>query len=73
MPRFSLRTLMVVIALLAIPLAYAGPYISRSRRGCYKPAIIGLSGVKSYDWAPAGFVDGYVWNRSSLEVLLSPV
>lgn len=57
---------MIGIALLAIPLPYLGKYVSRSSRGCYKPAVIGLSGVKSYNWAPEGFVEGYVWDPAAL-------
>ena len=31
----------------------------------YEPAVIGLGGVKWYDWAPAGFVSDFRWNEST--------
>lgn len=63
-PRFSLRLLFVAVTLFAIGSAYVGSYVSISTRGRYEPIVIGLGGVKWYDWAPEGFVEEYEWNTS---------
>ena len=47
--------------------AYVGSYVARSARGRYEPMVIGLGGVKWYDWAPEGFVgDGWEWNETQI-------
>jgi hypothetical protein len=51
---------------------YLGLYLILSLRGRYEPSVIGLGGVKSYRWAPQGFVDGFIWNRS-LELAFFPI
>ena len=63
--QFSLRTLFLAFALLAVGCAYIGSYVSRSIRGRYEPAVIGLNGVKSYAWAPEGFVADFQWNTET--------
>ena len=63
-PQFSLRFLLIAFTVLAIGMAYAGSYVSRSMRGRYEPDVIGLGGVKWYAWAPEGFVKEYQWNES---------
>ena len=63
--KYSLRSLMIVIALLSIAFAYVGSYVRRSSVGMYKPAVWGADGVKWYDWAPDGFVNGYHWNAAT--------
>ena len=44
--------------------SYVGSYMWRSERGRYEPASIGLNGVKSYGWAPKGFVTDFRWNHT---------
>lgn len=44
--------------------AYVGSYMWRTARGRYEPASIGLNGVKSYGWAPKGFVTDFQWNHT---------
>lgn len=44
--------------------AYGSDYLLRSLHGRFEPQSIGLSGVKSYAWAPRGFVHEYRWSRS---------
>jgi hypothetical protein len=51
---------------------YAGPYLFLSTHGKFEPAIIGLNGVKEYEWAPKGFVHGYKWNHT-LENIYFPL
>ena len=60
--QFSLRSLLLAFLVLGIGLAYGGSYVSRSVRGRYEPGCIGLGGVKSYEWAPQGFVTDFRWN-----------
>lgn len=43
--------------------AYIGSYLLLSLNGIYEPGSIGLNGVKSYSWAPRGFVTDYKWHR----------
>jgi hypothetical protein len=54
--------LLLAFALLGILLAYVGNYVARSLQGRYEPAVIGLGGVKWYDWAPKGFVTDLQWD-----------
>ena len=58
------------IPLLILLLIYIGSYVLLSSGGCYEPAVIGLDGVKAYDCAPRGFVDGYVWKRWPMIIYL---
>ena len=44
-------------------LVYVGSYIYASANGRFEPGIIGLNGVKCYEWAPKGFVHEFRWNR----------
>ena len=55
--------LSVLAGLAGLLFVYTGSYVALSACGCYKPAGIGLGGVKWYAWAPNGFVDGYKWKR----------
>ena len=64
-PQFSLRTLFILFVLLGAVFSYTGSYVARSLHGRYEPAVIGLGGVKWYDWAPAGFVTDFRWNASA--------
>ena len=67
-PRFGLRLLFVAMTLAGVVLAYVGSYVARSARGRYEPMVIGLGGVKWYDWAPAGFVEEYDWKWNDSHV-----
>ena len=60
------------IALVALLVIYVGTYLRLSVTGRYEPASIGLNGVKSYAWAPAGFVTDYKWN-SAPELIFVPL
>jgi hypothetical protein len=61
----STRNKVILWGLLAFALfSYIGSYVWRSERGRYEPAIIGLNGVKSYGWAPKGFVTDFRWNHT---------
>ena len=51
------RTVKKIIAVTAC--AYAGSYLVLSLEGRYEPALIGLMGVKTYKWAPKGFVTDF--------------
>ena len=55
---------MIVGALLLS--VYVGAYVVRSREGRFEPAAIGLSGVKWYRWAPAGFVTDFKWDQAQM-------
>ena len=57
----------VVLVLLAL---YVGSYLALSANGRYEPAAIGLNGVKSYGWAPYGFVKNYRWNSALIRTYL---
>ncbi len=46
---------------------YVGAYVVRSREGRFEPEAIGLSGVKWYRWAPAGFVTNFKWDHSQIK------
>jgi hypothetical protein len=52
-----------ILAFLSALCIYAGVYIGLSLNGRYEPACWGPSGVKWYEWAPAGFVRDYEWNE----------
>jgi hypothetical protein len=66
-PRFGLRLLFVAVTLACAVAAYVGSYVARSARGRYEPMVIGLNGVKWYDWAPEGFVgEGWKWNETQI-------
>lgn len=60
------------IVLLVLVVLYVGSYLGLSAAGRYEPASIGLNGVKSYGWAPHGFVTNYQWNRT-LEIVYLPL
>ena len=45
---------------------YFASYLILSLFGCFEPEAIGLNGVKSYAWAPKGFVHDFHWNRPLL-------
>ena len=45
---------------------YGVTYLALSTQGKYEPAIWGLGGVKSYGWAPRGFMADLRWRRSML-------
>jgi len=64
------RTLFAMFLSLAI--LYAGLYLTLSLGGRYEPATIGLSGVKSYMWAPRSFYEDMTWQRTP-EVLFLPL
>lgn len=53
----------VLVLLLGL---YIGSYLALSVTGRYEPATIGLGGVKSYGWAPCGFVSKYRWKQSMI-------
>jgi hypothetical protein len=54
----------IILTLLALLVIYLSSYLCLSLGGRYEPAGIGLNGVKSYNWAPRGFVTDYRWNRA---------
>jgi hypothetical protein len=62
----------VLLSLLTVALCYVVSYTCLSEFGRYEPASIGLAGVKSYWWAPAGFVKDYRY-RMSLFYLYLPL
>jgi hypothetical protein len=66
--RFSLRTRLSIVALLGGLFAYFGSYVLRSSQGRFEPAVIGLGGVKWYDWAPQGFVTDFRWDTRIVRV-----
>jgi len=47
--------------------------VARSSRGRYEPAVIGLGGVKWYDWAPQGFVTDFRWNNDLVRFYYYPL
>ena len=47
----------------SLTLVYISTYLLLSANGRFEPGIIGLNGVKAYDWAPKGFVHDFKWNR----------
>lgn len=59
--RFALKKVIasVVAALLG---CYVCSYWLLSLNGRFEPDVIGLNGVKSYGWAPAGFVTHFKWH-----------
>jgi hypothetical protein len=56
--------LLVVAAVVLLLSVYVSSYVLMSVRGRYEPGAIGLGGVKDYRWAPSGFVDHFVWDRT---------
>ena len=62
----GVRRIMVLgaVVLATILCLYLASYVSMSVNGRYEPMTIGLNGVKSYGWAPNGFVADYRWNRT---------
>jgi hypothetical protein len=63
---------LIPCAVVCAAFLYAGSYLSLSWQGRDEPEMIGLSGVKLYGWAPAGFVHDYKWNHS-LQLFFLPV
>jgi len=59
----KLALLTVILLTLMI---YTGSYVNLSFKGCYEPKMIGLSGVKRYDWAPEGFVSEFKWDGKKM-------
>ena len=53
----------VWLAVASVLVLHAGIYVVLSLNGRFEPATIGLSWVKWYDWAPAGFVTDYKPNK----------
>jgi hypothetical protein len=49
---------------------YVSFYVSLSIRGQYEPIEIGLSGIKSYRWAPRGFVKDLRWKEGRQRLFL---
>jgi hypothetical protein len=49
---------------------YVLGYLALSVGGCYEPASWGLNGVKSYSWAPQGFVHDLEWNAGPMRTFL---
>ena len=62
----------VLLVLLVLLLVYAGSYIVLSAAGRYEPGAIGLGHVKTYNWAPLGFVVGYVWKGAPM-IIYAPL
>ena len=62
----TVRTIVVIVALSLYPLSY----VALSLNGIYYPAVIGLNGVKWYDWAPLGSYSRstYEWRMPILVV-----
>jgi hypothetical protein len=63
------------IGLLLLLSVYVFSYVALSSFGAYAPATIGLAGVKSWAWVPAGF---YVptsggWVRTPLRIFYAPL
>ena len=53
----------IALALVVVSSLDVGTYLVLSLRGRYEPGLWGLGVVKCYQWAPAGFVEGYQWDR----------
>lgn len=49
----------ILLSLAILLPGYIGSYVTISIHGRYEPCAIGLNGVKSYSWAPRGFVTDY--------------
>lgn len=62
----------IALTFLLLGCAYVGSYLVLSLNGTYEPGSIGLNGVKSYSWAPRGFVTDFRWRRG-LMVSYSPL
>jgi len=61
----------IVLALIASLLAvYVADYLRRTLQGRYEPGTIGLNGVKTYAWAPRGFVSDFRWNPNFIRFYL---
>jgi len=60
------------ITLIVLTALYVSTYIFLSLQGRYEPSCIGASGVKSYRWAPLGFVSDMKW-RNSLFFFFLPI
>ncbi len=58
------------IVVLTLLVLYVGSYVALSVGGRYEPGAIGLNGVKSYAWAPYGFVRDYKWNSALMRIYL---
>lgn len=50
--------------------AYVADYLRRTVYGRYEPWTIGLNGVKTYAWAPRGFVSDFRWNTDLMRFYL---
>ncbi|GAB4139126.1 MAG: hypothetical protein Kow0040_26990 [Thermogutta sp.] len=50
--------------------AYVADYLRRTVYGRYEPWTIGLNGVKTYAWAPRGFVSDFRWNADLVRFYL---
>ncbi len=64
-PRLLLNVSLVVGLVLA---SYNLVYLWLSANGRYEPESIGLNGIKTYAWAPKGFVKEYRWDKTRLRV-----
>ena len=67
--RFFVSLSIVLVLLFA---AYIGSYVALSVNGRFEPGVIGLHGVKWYEWAPDGFVANYKWNVTLLRIYCVP-
>lgn len=54
------------VAFLTLLVIYAGVYVVLSAGGHYEPAVLGAGHVKSYGWAPVGFVHDHRWSPTML-------
>jgi hypothetical protein len=62
----------IITALLFLT-AYIGIYAGLSCDGAYVPSTFGLNGIKSWIWAPHGFVDKAGAFRRPMFIVFSPL
>jgi hypothetical protein len=64
----------LLAVLVMAPILYIGSYVALSVQGVYAPHAIGPSTVKSYAWAPLGFIDrGKVARRQEFYTFYAPL
>jgi hypothetical protein len=58
-------TTSLIVSLLLVT-CYVACYVCLSTQGRFEPSLVGLNGVKRYEWAPDGFVNEFKWSRPKL-------
>ena len=57
----------------SLMLSYLISYILLSLNGIYRPAVVGLNGIKWYYWAPYGYYDSNIKPRKFIAIFYSPL